>query len=96
MIMIVIVSVIIDQGDLPSAVLLFEAAARQDPDSAEVWQLLGECHLRPEDFGLPLFLLTKVNQSAICDTAVQRCAALLGFSGTRTPCRICSLGRLRV
>lgn len=29
------------QGDIPSAVLCFESAVKQDPDNAEIWELLG-------------------------------------------------------
>lgn len=31
----------VSQGDIPSAVLCFETAAKQDPENAEIWELLG-------------------------------------------------------
>lgn len=30
-----------EQGDIPSAVLCFETAAKQNPDNADIWELLG-------------------------------------------------------
>lgn len=33
--------IFMENGDIPSAVLCFESAVKQDPDNAEIWQLLG-------------------------------------------------------
>lgn len=31
----------LSQGDIPSAVLCFESAVKQEPNNAEIWELLG-------------------------------------------------------
>lgn len=38
----------LEQGDLPSAILCFESAAKREPDNANVWELLGHSQAENE------------------------------------------------
>ena len=59
----------LQEGDLPSAVLLFEAAVQQNPDNSEAWALLGTSQVSKKYWGLficfRLMLRAKPDEMAI-------------------------------